>query len=1561
MDINPVLNLNRHPRDCDDCSLIDAENVMLSNDQSVLVTEPSITYNKTITNTIEEYYTNILSNPSLNKKYNLFDSNGKALYKVIGCIECSDELVIFTAFRLQDLIGIADADKTYFDILNNKAVIFRYKTTNDICKIAYDYRGGISIQYISENENSKIKGTFTYNVDNSLIIAIAEYYKDKNKIPLRTINLGTFEGINIEFSDVNIDSNLFSIAPEIYLPNMTNQSYIKGSSTKGWNYFFIRYKINKVDYTAWFPFGHPIYIDSIEQVNIVKYGFNQCIIATDSPDGLKEVEEKRIFPSYEPVGYVTGCSDYISNKGDVANITAKFNITFNNYTRLTKLYGEGFSYQIAVLCSSKSYTKAYTTYDIINKSDNEEFILNINNMNDTDNMQFANNNFNFYNVKNLTAYKNRLYISNYKITNIDDKSLEKYTDNIVLKCKNYKTDNDSDYLYNIGLIRISTDIKYDDDGITPTSNLESGEGANIDKQSYQFDCNSVGDISLTTFLNVSGETKITIIDGAEEENCNAKDVFIRKKNRLANASTLCISTPLNSERTDVIKIKYGNNITEINTKAYYGLTPIPYINTSHTFNERIKNTTLIPGEVYNFYIHFIDKYGQFTNGYKLHNKTTHNYKKEVRTVFKYEDLYISFPVNQNVAKNGILNTDNILFHNSISYTGELSVAISGGGSMKSFIDQYSVYSKNEYNTIKWYQITDCPLLVDISANMSQCFGYFENNNGDDLFKVPDYYTTTHNKRLIGLDITGVTIPNGYIGYFISYENFEARQIYTGLLTNSDFRINHYKTSFNSGGKKEWGERYTRSDIMFAPLNFRNTNKMHFYTSQITTGDKIKFNYSILKLRECAFPPDKYKRYWQQAPFFKYPKDCNKPIKNISNNVDYYPIPKYKLAPAGSVQDSRMGLGTCIEMDNDYNLFGEIPYVGETNDPYNGDKLPKMFIATLINSNRDIYMGKEKVLVRCSDYYYENSPQTITEHLNGRFTYDCTIIYDGHGVIFNEADGTIKGINNGLPFYPETAGFLSKDENGNRDDVEYKFGDSRFKDSSIAFKWSWDAYTPFMNYVQFGVYTDKMYESKSFKNAPDGKVFKVYSPGRYRQDTLESEASFVTGVIVEPINSIDLFENRQSDLGIFNPKTYTNVNKNTADAEQFDKRVNRSNVIKDENRSNAWRTFPAEGYKIISENKGKITNLYGVGTIFLVHTEHSLFMFDIDNTMKTEGKSIQLYQPDTFDVDYKEVLTSDLGYGGLQDSNSWIADQFGYIFYNRDSHRFFIFDAGQLGNPDEEIIEFLAKYRPDTCIFFNDKENHRLLIKMCYKNNTENDKVILSFNYDTKKFISRHSYEFEDAFNTKIDSFMLFNDGISDKFYQFIKDNNSYSIFENMPIINGKSISQYVPVYARQLPIITTFGDVYTEDGINPYFAPAKLKIIVNTNYNLVKFIEYITYKLYKINAAKNDNAFSPVEDRIVPFSGVTLRVYNDQIDTGYIDILINLEDAKNVFTNYEKPYWDLGNWNFSYLRNTRLSNVDDIVSRLYGNWFVFEFVINNDDNKVEFESLMVNLSKDKRV
>ena len=117
------------------------------------------------------------------------------------------------------------------------------------------------------------------------------------------------------------------------------------------------------------------------------------------------------------------------------------------------------------------------------------------------------------------------------------------------------------------------------------------------------------------------------------------------------------------------------------------------------------------------------------------------------------------------------------------------------------------------------------------------------------------------------------------------------------------------------------------------------------------------------------------------------------------------------------------------------------------------------------------------------------------------------------------------------------------------------------------------------------------------------------------------------IIKDPIGNVDQFV----------PKLLTQYRNDIINITRFDKTIRRSNIIQDESEVNAWRVFPIEGYKNITENKGIITNLVGIGYYLLVHTQHSMFMFDISAALKTRDENVQLYQPDAFEVDYKEVL------------------------------------------------------------------------------------------------------------------------------------------------------------------------------------------------------------------------------------------------------------------------------------------------------------------------------------
>ena len=345
------------------------------------------------------------------------------------------------------------------------------------------------------------------------------------------------------------------------------------------------------------------------------------------------------------------------------------------------------------------------------------------------------------------------------------------------------------------------------------------------------------------------------------------------------------------------------------------------------------------------------------------------------------------------------------------------------------------------------------------------------------------------------------------------------------------------------------------------------------------------------------------------------------------------------------------------------------------------------------------------------------------------------------------------------------------------------------------------------------------------------------------------------------------------------------------------------------------------------------------------------MFDLNNELKTIDQNIQLHQPDAFDVAYKEVFTSELGYGGLQDKRSAIVDQFGYIFYNNDDNNIYRFDNNQLAIISNDIVEWLIKAKPNNVRFAHDIRNNRLLIKFDYdifrKNEddstfTQKRNLVLSYNYKTQNFISTHSYYFRDAYNSKNRVYFIngFQSGnlVYDTIYNFTEAFNNYCTYANI------------------------YGYANAVEGFNN---SCKLSFIINEGYDIVKFLEYITYKLYKVDESVRGDVPFPVKKLDTPYAGQILRVYNDNVNTNDINITVDNEsidpnEHKNIFGNYKKPYWDLGNWNFSYLRNM-IGNEGDqsaaVMSRLYGNYFIVEFEFLMQDRRIDFESLSYKISK----
>lgn len=1315
MNIVQKLSLNKHPKDVPDLSLVMAQNIKVSNDESCITNEEGIRENTYIKSFLDNYY----------------DTD----YKIVGIIPCNNELVI---------IAVSTND-------TSSASIFRYREQTSITiedmKCVYTklkYHGG------------KIIGTFTYNVEESLILALSEYDGEIN-VPMKVINLGNYTNENIE-NDLHLQDKQLSLIPEVNIPNIINYNYITGSSYKGWYFLFIRYKINTVDYTQWYNFGNPIYLDNVNLYQIVRENFYISHGA-----------------SYEESMAVnSGFSDIISENLDICNKTFTIDIDTNIFKN------DYNTYQLGFICSNKTYTKCWRTVDI--NSNTNAYTLNSSNLIEHSITEFIDTYYNYFNVKNLINYNNRLYISNYKEINenINNENLQNIADSVSI----------------VGNVKYINNITID-----------------YDKQ---------------TTLNYEG--------------------------------------------------------------ADYKINKISLESIKSSFNNRCKNTTLMPDGIYNFYIHFIDKYGHATQGYKLTpNSNINNFTERYAIILPIDvdGVNYYYPIKLNETFYNYFSTRSDprtviaykeFINNELSDPEEISIFY-----ITTALYNYLIsYEKDIYEDIYISQIINNAVINDSNFN----FGITINTNGDYLFRIPKDSFIIKDKEYYDIKYTMSvkvpTLPNGYIGYYISYEKYESNKLATGVLV---------KRNANISGTPYLPDKNREKDVY--------ENKMYFYSSSFDIQDSFTIKYNALSIDKInnvinTLPYNYINSFISKNPDYKNeqiitPTDSNILfiLPNEENNYPIYPITNYKLAVANDATTNRIGKGTALELDDTYEIFNE--------QVIDNSKNVKSYIVSLYNYRNDIYVSENKILIRLSDYIYSTELTPIEFGYNGVLTYDSSIIYNDNGYVLLES-----GKNDGI--YKSA----SIDTNW-----EYLYNGTEYTNTDLRI-------IP-VSCVTYPIYDIYFHESKVINNAP---VIRY----NFVEDPTKDNAKKHPGSFVEPINSIDLFKNPQGSISDFYPMTNTNYREDLVNVIQFDKTIRRSNIIQDETRINNWRKFHIEGYKNITENKGKITNLVGIGSLFLVHTEHSMFMFDTSNTLEAVDQSIQLAQPDAFEVTYKEVFTSDLGFGGLQDKESAIIDQFGYIFYNNDSNRLYQFDNKQLAMIDDDIVEWLLRNKPYNVRFANDKQNNRLLIKFEYGDNQHS---VLSYNYNIKSFISTHTYYFDKAYNTKINLYLRCDDNHNNcSLHQFIKNKNNYCSFDNVK---------------------SKLGTVINQD--------SKLSIIVNPSFEIIKYLEYFNYKLSKIDDVDKVSLTNlPVEGSISPFAGNKLKVYNDLTNTGELDISVNDEISKNIFANFDKPYWHLGVWNYSYLRNklNEYPNIKspDALSRIIGNYFIIEFTFDNNDNKlIEFEGL----------
>lgn len=1515
-DIIKNLNLNRHPKDVENLSLVDAQNIRISNDNNTIQSEE--TFNVRYLNSAILKLTNKLV-PFYNNFY------------IAGVIPCNEEIILFVNPVL--IKGNVRSDYVY---------VTRYKEKEQKAKFykAITYNGG------------EYNGTFTYNVNNKLVITFCEYNKDGGDSPLSTIvlddwddttvfNENYYEGLIPSSDYLYEDRYKHSLNPEVKIPYFTINSYIQGTALKGQYNLFIRFKINKTDYTRWFHLGYSFYIGDANKVQIEKV-FQ-----------YKTEDDKSI--AAKGTGYV----DILTDSTTTSFLTANCNIKFAN---------RNYDYfQLAFVNQSNDKTIIKSTDDLKLSSSSliYEFTINLELFKQDIALEDLTLYENYFNVEHIINYGNRTYIANYEtIKDIDENY--NISDNVELYLSEDAIQNDEQVFIvqnSEGNYQIESQTNKEID-LTDLSGLVKDSTINIvtykENEYIEVITNNTtfGDVilikndgSLTDntlfevdFLNhdatlysrgIAHKGKISVSIADEEDNVRIRaTISIPEKNgvgpwlftgnelypreainptfrfkKVSGPSTFIFDTktPVNADdytfsfNADgdnyIIKDKDGNIynnsdiVTDYNKPVLTvgGVTKFfPFINSTKELPKRLKQSSLIGGEIYNFFIHFVDKYGNFTKGHRIDN----NKLLIKATNFNIDDYDNPFIFKCEVENGSILN-----------FIAEGNALIKVNGNLNTKAKVLPVMVKNiienaiPYLTVtrlntnakplfNWLDINSTLRFQDLISNFDvdvvSTFLRYTNIAGDNFFAIPykfpriidDIENTgiVHNQYFINnLVIKVKTLPKGYVGYFLSYEKLEKRIKTTGIISRKDGNTNNDDVN-DSNNKLD--------------------SKMYFFSEEYDILDNIDLNYTY------GFVYDKLSFLEHTAnDGFKEPNinflsyDRNYPPINKETKSIFFNLKESSIQLGGDITKQRFGKSTTFAINRQIDVLDDS---GKVN----------ILEAALIFSNNNIYTNSEKTLIKFTNVINKIGKTVLKEGFNGYYTWSNIPIFNDRGVIINDnasqlTDLTLKNWQLGTG---TTSNFV--------DNVYNAF-------ITVIPQLSCNTY--FKEFKQ--IKTDITSYTYWTEDASDKK------------DVLRK---MVKGSWVSPEQMIDLFEHKYNNLDII--RTYDNFRKDIQYIYKYDKTIRRSNIIQDESPANKWRQFELENYKMISENKGKITNLAAIGTIFLIHTEHSLFILNRDNQLKTDDTAVQLQMPDIFDIDYKEIITSNLGYGGLKTKEHAILDTFGYIYYDYDNKIILRYDAGQLMRIDTYITEFLRQLNIIDLRLIHLLNQNRILFNFKIKYDEIENNQLLSFNYVLNRFISRHTYNFNKGFNTKNYSYQMIEEQEHDfpinKILEQVDD-----IFNNHNLINQK-------------PIIS---------------------IIVNERYEAIKYLEFIRYKLYKfvkdsiIVENDFDNHMSKEEIK-TPYRGARIRIYNNECDTGNIDIEftnIASENSYNEIMDIDKPYWEQGNWNFNYIFNNKNSEEYlDLLSRVYGNYFIIEIQLFNNKNlimKHTFETLEYFVSSNRNI
>ena len=868
----------------------------------------------------------------------------------------------------------------------------------------------------------------------------------------------------------------------------------------------------------------------------------------------------------------------------------------------------------------------------------------------------------------------------------------------------------------------------------------------------------------------------------------------------------------------------------------------------------------IEDEVYRFYVHYVYPDGSYTDGIIIENNNmrTGDTKKGVQITI---GTYSNTQTGEYDRPIYMTCYDDTKVSDVVAAIREAKTNPSYPNYNDSTIkDKLGLIAMSETEGVDYYWFNLDPRFETNNTRRITYLCPYTNNNGDRLFRTPH--------RIKGNFVfDNIPMYEGFVGYFISYEEIDSIIIGDGIIDqHRDMALGASSTTLRNAN--------------FQSLSI-DTVETQFYSEDIYVTKKggvpnilIDLLYTTFKTRDQATTQD-VSTYVTWDCFPGSSEEYT--MANLNSYLDVTNSTIIALSQYTQLVSTEAGQYYKLS----FYANGRKPTPVAINNNSNGESHKSTTIGRLLRVNQELYIQKDNVkLVRLAPNFYTTKETSSygnnaqRQNVSGYTRFSSIFMFDGRGVEFAGEWQPIYAIDPANVVGKYYLAFVN-DPNTNTSGRDMMH----------------------VNAVQ--IYKQVRYPRSA--KIKVGKVPEVYFSYR------DNSEDIIKNILNKQLTAATLYglyelAARYSDysrplLNAYDPTALSNQ------IESYGKFIRRSNVIQSESTNNAWRQFPADGYKIISENKGDIINILGIGVYLIAHCEHSMFIFNRDSTLATRDKDVQMYMPDAFDTEYQEVFTSEKGYGGLQDFTSFTCNEVGYIFFDRSKRKIYRFDDKQLNDITDGIQQVIDRFlTANTRIDLGmDKEANRLLFSFT----GEDTIVTTSYSFITNTWISHHDY-FAKYFNTKT--------GL------YITNDISKNIVGR---IGNIKVDTYLDYGIFKIP--TDKNVFYLGDKDSHC---AVVDIVFNLQFETIKLLNYITYDIRKLGN--------------INYSGDKILIFTNSCISSEWDIS---SEERNV-PNLTKAYYEHGKWNFNYFRNL-IRSVETIepIDRITGKYAI-EILDDEDKNRI---------------